>query len=141
MSRRSTPCRPWTHAELQHLQTLARNKVRYRKIAMILGRSENAISTKLSILGMTAANGPKPTEEEWWYHVYAVAKAHDVKASQVVKPSSAFANARLRHEVFANLMDAGFGLSGIAAVSGYDHSTIKKGAQRVRQERAAQAAE
>ena len=137
---RSERGRPWTEADLTYLRSSHATTLD-RDIAAHLGRTTRAITLKAAQDGLTSLIRERkcwPTEAVYVAAIKDVAAAHEMSPIPLLSASSHWRIARIRWEAWQRLRNDGYGVVGIGAISGYDHSSIAHGTRRLAEMRAAQ---
>lgn len=130
--------KPWSVAYLREWY----GKKPIEEMCRKLRRKKGAVRAKAFKLGLTVKThaGRNATPEMYAEMVTTAATAAGIRPARVFGSDQTREASHIRHRIWATLRDRGEGLLSIAAVSGFDHSTIIYGIRGHRQRMAQQQA-
>lgn len=101
-----------------------------KQIAQTLRRTPSAINTRAANLNLAKRQQPRPKASRWIELATAEAQRRVIDLDDVL--GGARKGALARWYAFRTLRTEGASLHGIAAVTGFDHSTVHNGLRRIR---------
>ena len=127
----------WTPAMDRQLISLC-GETHMTDAARIMGINIERVQRRIKRLGiacLTLSESKTPTEGEWLGAATRAALASGINVKHVLSGSRQRAHVRARWRAWKALLDGNpqFSMKGVAAISGFDHTSVMNGLKRLRE--------